>query len=94
MEMQIDSLYSVWSETDDLRIILQLGPSTSTQLKHDSGIQTSKCTLCDVTPQSQCMGSPTTTLLIVSVSVLGMFGIVLVLVLSVMAHTNKKRKGK
>lgn len=94
LEMQMDSLYSIWSETDDLKIILQLGPSTSTQRKHTSSIQTSECALCDVTPQSHCVASLTTTPLIVSVSVLGMLGIVLVLGLSVMVYANKTRKGK
>jgi hypothetical protein len=52
LDMQIDSLYSLWAETKGIRIILQLDNASVKQKVHFSSIQTDKCTLCDFKPST------------------------------------------
>ena len=51
LEMQIDSLYSMWAEMNKLTIIIQLAPWTVVQKGMKlSTIQNDICVLCDVSP--------------------------------------------
>lgn len=46
LDMQIDSLYSLWSETRRLDIVVELDDWTVVQKSHASSIQTDRCYIC------------------------------------------------
>lgn len=70
LEMQIDSLYAFWSETKDLRILLQIDHASVVQKVHISHIQTDRCALCDVRPSSGVPGEHTRNIMLVGVLLL------------------------
>lgn len=53
LDMQIDSLYSYYAQTNpDFRVIVQLEDPSVVQSRHVSSIQNDTCHLCDLTPNN------------------------------------------